>query len=99
MRATRRTRVADSEGVRRRRRATATRKAGEVPVKAWARALPSVAWIPVGSVRTQVTPSMAAPRTCQSAACSSRRMGRPSSSMARSTEPWWSPVGVVSRET
>ena len=43
----------------------ATRKAGEVPVKAWAGTLPSVASVPVGSVRTQVTPSRAAPRTCQ----------------------------------
>src|SRR5690606_26663799 len=53
VKATRRTRVADVEGVRRRSRAVATRKAGEEPVKAWARTLPSVAWLPVGSVRTQ----------------------------------------------
>lgn len=60
---------------------------GDVPAKAWARTLPSVAWVPVGSVRTQVTPSRAAPRTCQLAAWSSRRMGRPSSSSVRSTDP------------
>src|SRR5690606_39299562 len=51
VKATRRTRVADVEGVRRRSRAVATRKAGEEPVKAWARTLPSVAWLPVGSDR------------------------------------------------
>lgn len=75
------------------------RKAGEVPVKPGAWTFPSVASAPVGSVRTQVTPSMAAPRTCQLDAFTSRRMGRPSSSMARSTEPRWSPFGAVSWET
>nr|P26800.1 RecName: Full=Uncharacterized 11.4 kDa protein; AltName: Full=ORF1 [Streptomyces fradiae]CAA45730.1 ORF1 [Streptomyces fradiae] len=95
MKATRRTRVASERGVRRRRRVRATRKAGELPVKVWARTLPSAAWDPVGSVRTQVTPSRAAPRTCQPPAWSSRRRGRPRSSRARSTEPAWSPEGVV----
>ena len=96
VRATRRTRVAGASGVRRSSRAVAMRNAGDVPVKAWARTLPSVACSPVGSVRTQVTPSRAAPRTCQS-----RRGvrggwgGRVRRGRGR-REPEWSPEGVVS---
>lgn len=43
VKATRRMRVAGAPGVRRSRREVAMRNAGDVPVKPWARTLPSVA--------------------------------------------------------
>lgn len=99
VKATSRVRTAPAPGAGRSSRAVAMRKAGDAPVKAWAETLPSVACSPVGSVRTQVTPSSAAPRTCQAPAWSSSRRGRPRSSRVRSTEPTWSPEGEVIWET